>query len=286
MNTLIAEKLRVGAWHVDSNLGQMTRGSDSVRLEPRMLRLLLCLAERAGQVVSADELLELVWPGVVVSPDSVYQAIASLRRLLGDDPKQPSYIVTVPRQGYRMVAEVGPWMEPAAMTPAPAHPWQGRRRFAAFMASSAAVLAGGGLWWRMAPAGSPVQPVQKSIAVLPFLDLTESMKQEYFADGMTEELIVRLSKIPGVRVPAPTSSFYFKGKQIPVAEIAKQLDVNYVLDGSVRTSGQTMRISARLVKADKVFVIWSETYDRPINDLLMVQDDIAEKVAKALQATL
>src|SRR4051812_20011922 len=94
-------KIRVGAWNVDPVLCQMTREGETVRLEPRALRLLLCLAEHAGDIVSADDLLIHVWPGVVVTPDSVYQAIAGLRRLLGDDPKQASYIVTVPRQGYR-----------------------------------------------------------------------------------------------------------------------------------------------------------------------------------------
>ncbi|MRV76757.1 transcriptional regulator [Duganella sp. FT92W] len=292
MNTLTAEKLRVGAWHIDSNLGQMTRGTECVRLEPRMLRLLLCLADRAGQVVSAEELLEQVWPGVVVSADSVYQAIASLRRLLGDDPKQASYIVTVPRQGYRMVAEIGTWIAPDAVAPVLNSPKVNRRRLALLIGSSAAILVGAGLWWQNAPAShssngsTHAGRYQKSIAVLPFLDLTEYMKQEYFADGMTEELIGRLSKIPGVRVPAPTSSFYFKGKQLPVADIARQLDVNYILDGSVRTSGRTMRISARLVKADNAFVIWTETYDRPVDDLLKVQDDISENVTKALKAAI
>ena len=106
-------------------------------------------------------------------------------------------------------------------------------------------------------------PMHASVAVLPFLDLTsESMDQEYFADGMTEELIDRLSKIPGLRVPPPTSSFYFKGRKASIADIAKSLGVSYVLDGSLRKSGPTMRIAARLIRADNGFVVWSETSDR------------------------
>ena len=120
-------------------------------------------------------------------------------------------------------------------------------------------------------------PTQKSIAVLPFLDLTDEMNQEPFADGMTEELIDKLSKIPGLRVPPPTSSFYFKGKlwprshgtpQITVAEIAKTLGVAYVLDGSVRKSRARLRVDARLIRADNGYVVWSETYDRPLDDML------------------
>jgi TolB-like protein len=122
---------------------------------------------------------------------------------------------------------------------------------------------------------------------LPFLDLTtQEMNEEYFADGMTEELIDKLSKIPGLRVPPPTSSFYFKGKQIPVADIAKSLAVTYVLDGSVRKSDATLRIAVRLIRADDGYVVWSETYDRPLDDKLKVQDDIAGEVAKALRATI
>jgi TolB-like protein len=127
---------------------------------------------------------------------------------------------------------------------------------------------------------------QKSIAVLPFLDLTQQMTEEPFADGMTEELIDKLSKIPGLRVPAPTSSFYFKGKRIPVADIARTLGVAYVLDGSVRKSGTWVRVDARLIRAANGYVVWSETYDRPMGDILMIQDDIAGKVTKALRATI
>jgi TolB-like protein len=133
-------------------------------------------------------------------------------------------------------------------------------------------------------AGHPAP--QKSIAVLPFLDLTEGMKQEEFADGMTEELIDRLNKIPGMRVPAPTSSFYFKNKHLPVAEIAKALRVAYVLEGSVRKSGARVRVAARLIRADNADVVWSESYDRSWNDILIVQDDIASEVTEALKASI
>jgi TolB-like protein len=126
----------------------------------------------------------------------------------------------------------------------------------------------------------------KTIAVLPFLDLTDSMNEEPFADGMTEELIHKLSKMQGLRVPGPTDSFYFKGKQLPLAEIARSLRVSYVLDGSVRKSGDTLRVAARLVRADDGYVVWSETYDRPVDDKLMVQDDIAGEVTSALRTSI
>jgi transcriptional activator of cad operon len=274
--------LRIGDWCVNPKSGQISRNGETARLEERTMRLLLCLAGHAGEVVSIDDLLNQVWSGVTVTPDSVYQAVATLRRQLGDDPKQPTYIATVPRLGYRMVATVGP-------TPGP----HLRARFTlAAVATLCLALVVAFLFRGKAandnlavpPAMAP-QP-QKSIAVLPFLDLTEKMNHEAFADGITEELIDKLSKIPGLRVPPPTSSFYFKGKQIPIADIAKKLGVAYVLDGSVRKSGARLRVAARLIRADNGYVVWSETYDRPQGDILWIQDDIAGEVTKALRASI
>jgi TolB-like protein len=268
------------------------------------MRLLLCLAEHAGEVVSIDDLLNQVWSEVTVAPDSVYQAVASLRRLLGDDPKQPIYIETVPRLGYRMVATVSPWTDRCiedqsiaqtrdAATPGPRLrarlTWAG----GAVLCLALVVVFLFALQFRgkvannnhSASPGIAPQP-QKSIAVLPFLDLTEGMKEEEFADGMTEELIDKFSKIPGLQVAPPTSSFYFKGKQIPVAHIAKTLGVAYVLDGSVRKSGAKLRVAARLIRADNGYVVWSETYNRPLDDVLTVQDDIAGEATKALRASI
>src|SRR6202166_4404825 len=112
--------LRIGAWCVNPTSGQISRNGETARLEVRTMRLLLCLAEHAGEVVSIDDLLSQVWSEVIVTPDSVYQAITALRRLLGDDPKQPTYIATVPRLGYRMVATVSPWMDqPLNLPPVP-----------------------------------------------------------------------------------------------------------------------------------------------------------------------
>ncbi len=283
------------------------------------MRVLLCLAERAGEVVSIDDLLNRVWADVTVAPDSVYQAVASLRRVLGDDPKQPTYIETVPRLGYRMVAPVSPWADQSvagngasrasgnghsSLAPSDA-PTPGPRRRTRFLWAVAAAL---GLalvvaflfYGRLAKNNQPASlaiasPPQKSIAVLPFLDLTDDMNEEPFADGMTEELIDKLSKIPDLRVPPPTSSFYFKGKlwprsngtpQVTIADVAKTLGVTYVLDGSVRKSGGRLRVDARLIRADNGYVVWSEIYDRPFNDILMVQDDIASEVTKALRTSI
>jgi TolB-like protein/DNA-binding winged helix-turn-helix (wHTH) protein len=286
MDQPAGKTLRIGDWRVNPSSGQISRDGETLRVDERSMRLLVCLAEHAGHVVSIDDLLESAWAGVIVSPDSVYQAVASLRRLLGDDSKQPTYIATVPRLGYRMVASVGPWIEAAAVRPAP----RGGSLRAASAGIAAALVFGvviyGRFGSRIPVSAAPVAALN-SIAVLPFLDLTsESMDQEYFADGITEELIDRLSKVPGLRVPAPTSSFYFKNKKEPVAEIAKALGVAYILDGSLRQAGHILRVAARLVRADTGYVVWSETYDRQSDDALKAQDDVAGEIALALQREL
>ena len=274
--------LRVGAWRVDPRAGQISRQGEVVRVEARTMKLLVCLAERAGEVVSVEELLDQVWSGVVVTPDSVYQAVASLRRLLGDDAKQPAYIATVPRLGYRMVAAVSPWVDDLRVEPPRTEPLRGTQRRPWLLLAIGAALVAGLAWFSMTD-----RVPERSVAVLPFLDLTtQAMNEEYFADGMTEELIDRLSKIPGLRVPAPTASFFFKGKQLTVAAMAKSLGVTYVLDGSVRKSDTKLRISARLVRAADGYVVWSATYDRPSGDKLQVQDEISREVAQELRVAI
>jgi transcriptional activator of cad operon len=305
-----ATMLRIGAWCVNPASGQISRDGEIARVEARTMGLLLCLAEHAGEVVSIDDLLNQVWSDVIVTPDSVYQAVATLRRLLGDDPKQPTYIATVPRLGYRMVATVGPWADGPtpgqSITPKDLSSraedardmghrdlFRGGYKWAVGAALCLALVVliafqfrGKGASDNHSASAATAAQAEKSIAVLPFLDLTKGMKQEEFADGMTEELIDKLSKIPGLRVPPPTSSFYFKNKQVPVADIARTLGVAYVLDGSVRKSGGRVRIAARLIRADTGYVVWSESYDRPFDDILMVQDDIAGEVTKALRASI
>ena len=314
MEGITTRLIRIGAWRVDPNSSQISRDGETVRLELRTMRLLLCLAEHAGEVVSIDHLLDHVWNGVTVTSDSVYQAVTSLRRTLGDNPKQPTYIVTVPRCGYRMVAIVAPWSDPTAAAPEPvsgdteqitpvaSHSTRvsPHRRVRLLLVASVTLCLGLGfsVWHfllhgrfggiRPAESAVVIPPSQKSVAVavLPFLDLTEGMKQGEFTDGMTEELIDKLSKVPGLRVPSPTSSFYFKDKQFSVSDVAGKLGVAYVLDGSVRKSGARLRVAARLVRADTGYVIWSETYDRPWHYTVMVQDDIAGDLAEAVKTSL
>ncbi|WP_028103143.1 winged helix-turn-helix domain-containing protein [Pseudoduganella violaceinigra] len=276
--------LRVGDWRVNRLTGELARDGACLRLEERSLRLLTCLADRAGDVLSAEELLAHAWPGVVVSPDSLYQAITLLRRQLGDDARNPRYIATVSRRGYRLVAAVSDTALPAdpaasPLAPAAPPPAPRQRKRIALFAGVAAVLAG--------LAALPLaMPGSRSVAVLPFLDLTDEMNEEPFADGISEELIGKLSRQPGLSVAPPGASYYYKDKRATAAEVARALKVAYVLDGSVRRSGGALRIAARLTRAADGFVVWSDSYDRTPGDKLAIQAEIATAVSRAAAAQL
>jgi TolB-like protein/DNA-binding winged helix-turn-helix (wHTH) protein len=307
MTATDSSTLRIGVWRVDPALDEISKDGNTVKLEPRTMQLLLCLAEHAGQVVSVEQLLDKVWTGVVVTPDSVYHAVAALRRVLGDDAKEPAYIGNVPRRGYRLVAPVVPWIDPPTPPLEREHsvvglPGKLSRRLTivlsiALVAALDYVVDRFWLSRHIAserslttpiPAAVTAQPAisEKSIAVLPFVDMSEKKDQEYLADGMAEEIIDLLVKVPDLHIPARTSSFYFKGKSEDIPTIARRLLVTYVLEGSVRKSGDRLRLTAQLVRADNGYNVWSETYDRDMLDVFKVQDDIANAVVQALQVTL
>ena len=336
------QALRIGEWRVDPDLDELSRGGQTIRLEPRTMRLLLYLAAHAGRVVDVQHLLDEVWPNVVVTQGSVYQAIAELRRILGDDREHPSYIENLPRRGYRLIAAVALWeiRSAAAMDPTP--PARGvaettirsvgaeRQLASAGLVSAGAVtrrpvmptgvsrpgavlgaialavviiagFATGGIWRaRHVPVTgarvggkteilvTPVTfaPPPHSIAVLPFVNISGDASQEYFSDGLTEELLNSLSRINELQVAARTSSFSFQGEHPDIATVARRLNVASVLEGSVRRSGHTVRITAQLDNAVTGFHIWSQTYDRDLEEVLKLQTEIATAVAGSLKVTL
>ena len=262
------QRLRIGAWRVDPALDEISRDGTSVKLEPRTMRLLVCLAEHAGQVVSVEKLLDEVWTGVVVTPNSVYQAVAELRRVLGDDPKEPSYIVNVLRRGYRLVAPVAPWVDPSAVP--------SEDSLAAAEKVSAAAHTN--------MATTTVS--DKSIAVLPFEDMSEKKDQGYFADGMAEEVVHLLARVPGIRVIGRSSSFQFKGKNEDLRTIGSVLGAAYVLEGSVRRSGNRLRVTAQLIGTQDGSHLWSGSYDKDFDEVLQIQDQIAASLVRALQVAV
>lgn len=266
--------LRLGDWTVDPVAGVAMRGQDVVRFEARTLRLLLYLAARPGQVVSQDELLDAVWPGVTVTPDSVYQAVASLRRQLGDDPREPRYIATAPRLGYRLVAPVGP--VEAVLTSG------GRRRWGLVLASLAVLAAAGA-----AVAWSPLQGLiapQPSVGVMPFLDTSPTMNEVVLTDNLTEDVADALGQIPGLRTPGSRAAFALQDRSLAPPAAARELGVDYLLDGSVRADGPNVQVTVRLIRAKTGFVVWSNVYRTQRTALDGLRRDIAAAVAREVRS--
>jgi adenylate cyclase len=239
--------LRIADLRVDPTLDEICREGRTIKLEPKSMQLLVCLAERAGEVLSVDELLDLVWKNVVVSPDSVYAAVAALRRTLGDDPKNPKYIANVARRGYRLVAPVSPWVEPLSNATA-----------------------------------APALRDKPSIAVIPFLNLSGDPGQEYFSDGVTEDIITELSRWRRISVRSRSASFRYRGAAVDMKQVARELDVRFVVEGSVRRMGERIRISAQLIDADTGGNIWSEKFDRELDELFFVQDRVVQTIVSTL----
>lgn len=258
------------------------------------MALLLYLAARAGRVVPAEELLAEVWKGVVVTPSSLYQSIALLRHALGDDSDEPRYVANIPRKGYRLIAAVkqdAGRVAPAASTDASSANVESNRSGTFWRIVAASVLVLAGIAWLLAPEsirnrviGS--SPPARSVAVLPFQNLGPDPTEDYLADGLTEDLLQSLGRLPGVTVTARSSVFVFRERSQDVRDIARTLGVRYVLDGSVRRVDEHIRINVQLVDAASGLDLWSESYDRPFTDVLRVQEDIARSVANSLEILL
>jgi TolB-like protein/DNA-binding winged helix-turn-helix (wHTH) protein/Flp pilus assembly protein TadD len=284
--------VQIGEWIVHPALDSISRGTETQKLEPRAMRLLMCLAGSAGHVVSIDRLLTEVWAGVVVGSASVYEAVSQLRKILGDVDPNPTYIVTVPRKGYRLIASVQRATTPAAQNPqaqaahkeAPSSPvWVVAGAFVVLASVAAYFLIDKVRLSKHETTVTGIAVSNKSIAVLPFTDMSEKKDQEYFADGMAEEIINLLVKIPGLKVISRTSSFQFKGKTEVLRSIGTQLGVAYVLEGSVRKAGDRLRVTAQLIDSRNSTHLWSQTYDRDLSDILKMQDEIAMALVRALK---
>jgi TolB-like protein/DNA-binding winged helix-turn-helix (wHTH) protein/Tfp pilus assembly protein PilF len=244
---------------------------------------LLFMVERAGQVLDKRTLLTAIWPDVVVEEGNLTQTIHSLRRVLGETPDEHRFIVTVPGRGYRFVADV--------TTSTPEEPPSARRRSLAVGAALTLIaLAGIAVFLFRGPDEAQrvaaVNAAKPSIAVLPFVDMSEAQDQAYFAEGLSEEILNLLAQSTTLQVTARTSSFSFKGRNVDIPTIASTLNVTHVLEGSVRKSGNRVRITAQLVEGRNSVHSWSQTYDRDVTDIFGVQDDIAGAVAEALQGRL
>jgi TolB-like protein/DNA-binding winged helix-turn-helix (wHTH) protein/Flp pilus assembly protein TadD len=294
------------SFQLDAQNQSLTRGEERLQITPRAFDVLCYLVGKAGSLVTQDELLEALWPNTFVNPEVLRKYILEIRRVLGDRPGKPVFIETVTKRGYRFIAPVtdedsaqpeglsSPEEQPEATSSQSVLPGREsssnnvtlRRLAISTLLTIVVAVAIAGYFRHAQHKVHAPSPNNTSIAVLPFADLSPGKDQEYFSDGLTEELIANLAKIPGLKVVARSSAFQFKGKNEDLRSVGQMLGVATVLEGSVRKDGNRVRITAELIKADDGFQLWSETYDRDISHIFAAQDEIARAVSGALQLRL
>ncbi len=238
----MARRFQIGEWIVEPDLNRLIHGNETVSVEPKVINVLVFLAERPGEVLSKEEILRSVWPETHVSDEVLTYSISELRKAFGDDAKNPHIIQTIPRRGYRLIAGIAE--------------------------------------------DTSAQPLQPSVAVLAFSDMSPEKDQGYFCDGIAEEITSRLAKLKGLRVASRTSAFAFKNQPEDVRIIGKTLGVAAVLEGSVRKAGSQLRITAQLISTSDGCHLWSVRFDRALQDIFAIQDEIAQKVVHALEVEL
>lgn len=281
---------RLGDWRAYPLRNVLAGPRGDIHIEPKVMQVLERLARSAGQVVGRDELLADLWDGRAMSDEPLTRCIATLRRVLDDSAREPRYIQTIPKRGYRLVCPVTPLAQASKEDSATRFP----ARLA--VATIALVLAAAVYWGyeslhridtdsRQAATDAPPAP-ERSIAILPFTNLSAEPDNEYLSDGLATELSDLLTTIPDLKVAARTSAFAFKGEDVDISEIGRQLRVAYLLSGSVRQSGERLRISAQLVDVRTGYHAWSGRWERRVTDIFEIQDEIAAAVVDSLRLDL
>jgi len=297
-------------FRLDTKNHLLWRNGDRVPVAPKGFDVLAYLVEHAGRVVTQDEMLEALWSETYVNPEVLRKYILEIRKALGDRPDKPEFIETLPKRGYRFIAPVtdesgieladlptslateehaAKEMVEAEATPLDLESSSGKGRLwkLAIILLLSVVAAAMGVYFRPGKGAANASSLNNtSIAVLPFADMSPAKDQEYFSDGLAEQLINDLAKVSGLQVVGRSSSFQFKGKNEDLRDVGRKLGVANVLEGSVRREGNHVRITAELTKADDGFQLWSQTYDREINHIFAAQDEIARAVTGALQVKL
>ena len=297
--------ISIGRWIVEASLNRLSCDSRVIQLEPKVMQVLVCLASRPGEVIAKDELISTVWPETFVSEDVLTRSISQLRKVFGDDAREPRYIETISRRGYRLVAPVSDiattekHVTPAehaslseSVSSAARHSPQQRiaRRWVLGVAAIlgfAAFAACTFIYFRFHPS-PPLPLVQATIAVLPFVNLSGNPAEEYFSDGMTEEIVTALSRVgsPYLGVIARTSSMRYKNSGKTVTQIGRELKADYLLEGSVRRSDGKVRVTAQLIRVHDQNHLWAQDYDSELKDILSVQQQISDAVARSTRIKL
>ena len=236
---------------LDTDRRELRRGSESIAVEPQVFDLLVYLVQNRDRVVSKDDLIASVWAGRIVSDSTLTSRINAARKAVGDSGEEQKLIRTIARKGLRFVGTVRTRSDEAA----PAH-------------------AAGPPADELHEKSRPALPSSErpAIAVLPFVNMSGDPEQEYFSDGITEDIITALSKLRWFFVIARNSSFIYKGKAVHMKQVAEELGVGYVVEGSVRKGGDRVRITAQLNDVATGSHVWAERYDRALADVFAVQD--------------
>jgi TolB-like protein/tetratricopeptide (TPR) repeat protein len=239
---------------LDRELRELSRGGAPVPLQPQVFDLLIYLIEQRERVVSKDDLISRVWGDRVVPDSALNSRINAVRNAIGDSGQAQRLVRTIPREGFRFIGEV---VEVKADAP--------------------------GVSVAGEPARARAAPDRPSIAVLAFDNMSDDPEQEYFADGISEDILTALSRVRSFLVIARNSSFTYKGRAVPLGQIANELAVRYIVEGSVRKSGDRVRITAQLNDAGSGSHLWAEQYDRQLVDVFAVQDDVTNSIVAAIE---
>jgi TolB-like protein/DNA-binding winged helix-turn-helix (wHTH) protein/Tfp pilus assembly protein PilF len=292
-----ARRLRFDDFELDIRAGELRKRGVKLRLQGQPLQVLAVLSNRAGDLLTREELRAEIWAAdtFVDFDHSLHNAIARLREVLGDSAETPRYIETLPRRGYRFIApvervETQPSSTSAPSQPpveAPANPRPAQSH--TYLAATAlALIVIGAALWLVRTATHPTNAATRldSIAVLPLDNLSGNPSEDFFVDGMTDQLITDLAKVSSLRVISRTSVMRYKGTKKTLPEIARELHVDAIVEGSVVRSGQRVRVTAQLVEASTDQHLWAETYDRDLGDVLKLQGEVADAIARQVRARL
>jgi TolB-like protein/DNA-binding winged helix-turn-helix (wHTH) protein/Tfp pilus assembly protein PilF len=291
-NTEPTTPFQVGDWTVDPESGRLQKEGEEVKLEPKVMEVLVFLADHSGKVVSREALEAKAWAGMVVGYDAVASSIIKLRKALGDDSRNPHYIETISKKGYRLIAPVSHRTSeaeaPAAFDSASAElPPKININRRNIIAAGIAIIIITGVFFLKGGFNTIEQSVETStrtpsVVVLPFENLSNDPNQDYLSDGITDDLITDLARADSVRVIARQSSYHFKNNPANLEDVARKLNVLYIVEGSVRKSGNRIRVNVQLSNTDKGESIWAERFDIDVNDIFKLQDNITNDVMNAM----
>ncbi len=313
----ISRLVRFGAFELDPCAGVLRKHGIRIKLQDQPFALLLILLEKPGQLVTREELQQRLWPAdtFVEFDKGIYNALKRLRETLGDVAATPRYVETIPKRGYRFVAEIQNIAPEAIPVPSAGPPQltialpsaRDQKNPASDVMTSETSAVESNRWMKVGAwtlltillAGTPlwiiwrgrrgrIQPEARigSLAVLPMENLSHVSGQDYLADGITAELITKLGENAAVRVISRRSVLQYKAVQRPLPQVAKELGVDALVEGTVEPLGNRLRITAQLIRVDPERVLWAQSYDRPLNDVASLQDDIVKEIANQVQVKL